>query len=78
MCDDSAVRWSNYESHTSQIESEVRNKILQGLSFFIQQSKEKQLGNQFVMGLETAYSFVRGEIPAPPPPAQDDSQQTFF
>ncbi len=63
MCDDTAVRWSNYDTHRSQIEYEVRNKIYDELKALVETSKLKGISNHFIAGLECAQAQVLGFKP---------------
>lgn len=58
MCDDTAVRWSNYDTHRSQIEYEVRNKIYEDIKAVLETSREKRISNHFIAGLECAQALV--------------------
>jgi hypothetical protein len=58
MCDDTAVRWSNYDTHRSQIEYEVRNKIYSDIKAIVDTSKLQGISNHFIAGLECAQAQV--------------------
>jgi hypothetical protein len=58
MCDDTAVRWSNYDTIRSQIEYEVRHKIYDELKVVVEASKLQGISNHFIAGLECAQAKV--------------------
>ena len=53
MCDDSAVQWSQYESHRQSVEADVRQRVCSQLLY---DSGESQC---FIQGIERAYDFIR-------------------
>ena len=60
MCDDVAVRWSNYDSHRNQIETDVRHKIYDEIKAIVDRAKLQGISNHFIAGLECAQSKVLG------------------
>lgn len=62
---DVAVRWSEYEQHRGQLESEIRHKIAADIEFYIKQSRANGLSNHFVSGLELAKDVASG-LSSPP------------
>ena len=60
MCDDTAVRWSTYDTHRSQIEYDVRNKIYSDIKAIVETSKLQGISNHFIAGLECAQAQVLG------------------
>lgn len=60
MCDNTAVRWNEYDTVMSQRDSETRHKIANEIQQYISRSREARLNNHFISGLELAYSIALG------------------
>lgn len=58
MCDNVAVRWSEYEREKSQIEAQVRVKISQELEKYVEDLEKKQYPNDYISGMEKARLLV--------------------
>ncbi len=58
MCDNVAVRWSEYDEFRTKIEYETRNKISENLQTLIATVKESGISNHFYAGLLLANSIV--------------------
>jgi hypothetical protein len=63
MCDDTAVRWSNYDTVRSTIEYETRFKIANEIQDLIDKSKLQGISNHFISGLEISLQRVLGLEP---------------
>lgn len=63
MCDDTAVRWSNYDQFRSNIESETRNKISAQIQNKISVVQEAGLSTEFLAGLSLANAIILNQIP---------------
>lgn len=75
MCDDTAVRWSNYDTHRSQIEYEVRNKIYSDIKAIVDTSKLQGISNHFIAGLECAQAKV---LRLEPQETEPDAESVLF
>jgi hypothetical protein len=60
MCDNVAVTWSNYESHKTEIETNLRHKIYKEIKETIDKAKLQGISNHFISGLEYAQAKVLG------------------
>jgi hypothetical protein len=78
MGDDTAVRWSDYESFRSQIEYDTRHKIAAGLEKFIENSKVSGLSNHFISGIELSKGYVLGLVDEPPSTSRELDYPTLF
>lgn len=78
MGDDTAVRWSDYESFRSQVEYDTRHKIAEGLNSFISNSRARGLSNYFVSGIELAQGYVLGSVDAPATSSSELDYPTLF
>lgn len=63
MCDDTAVRWSNYDQFRSNIETETRNKISVQIQNKISIVSEAGLSTEFLAGLSLANAIILNQIP---------------
>jgi hypothetical protein len=78
MGDDTAVRWSDYESFRSQVEYDTRHKIAAGLEKFIENSRVNGLSNHFVSGIELAKGYALGLVDEPPSTSRELDYPTLF
>lgn len=58
MCDNTAVRWSDYELSRRQQESESRTKIAAELAKHIDMYKENNYSSEYIQGMERARLLV--------------------
>jgi hypothetical protein len=75
MHDDVAVRWSNYDTHRSQIEYEVRNKIYDDIKAIVETSKLQGISDHFIAGLECAQAQV---LRSEPKESEQDVESVLF
>ena len=54
MCDNAAVRWSEYELAKTQMEGEFRSKIAKQLQKHIEEYKENDFPDLYIQGMERA------------------------
>lgn len=54
MCDNTAVRWSEYELARIQQESEIRSKISRELEKHVAEHRENGFSDEYIMGMERA------------------------
>ena len=62
MCDDTAVRWSNYDQFRSNIEHETRNKISTQIQNKIAIVQEAGLSTEFLAGLSLANAIILNQV----------------
>lgn len=74
MCDDTAVRWSNYDQFRSNIEMETRNKISIQLQNKIAVVRESGLSTEFLAGLSLANAIILNQIPEESKKLDDTTQ----
>lgn len=58
MCDNTAVRWSEYSSHISNLELEIRQRISKELLEHIGFLEKTQTPECYIQGVERARIFV--------------------
>lgn len=58
MCDDVAIRWSEYEGARRQIREEAQREIVSALDKYIWEYQTRQTNNHFLAGLEVAKSVA--------------------
>ena len=59
MCDDSAVQWSQYESHRQAVEADVRQRVCSQLLKLIDIAYDSGESQCFIQGIERAHDFIR-------------------
>ena len=64
MCDDTAIRWSTYDTHVSEIESRTRHKIAEHIQQKIDAARTAGISNHFISGLELAKATALGFDPS--------------
>lgn len=78
MCDNTAVRWSDYELAKTQMESEFRSKISKELQKHIEEYKKNDFPDLYIQGMERARllalynTSLRSNIP------DDANQEKLF
>jgi|AntAceMinimDraft_5_1070358.scaffolds.fasta_scaffold03325_8 hypothetical protein len=58
MCENTAVRWSEYELAKNQLESECRNKVVIDLEKHIAKYRENDFSSEYIQGMERARLLV--------------------
>jgi hypothetical protein len=72
------VRWSNYESSRSQIEYEVRLKIAKELEKHIEEHRNVDLPEEFLIGMNRALLLVLYRQPTRVPDTDYGVQDKLF
>jgi hypothetical protein len=62
MCDNSAVRWSEYEAHKTVLHSEYKSKIYVELQKLIDTQYTLGVSQDFIQGIEYARDFIQNEF----------------
>jgi hypothetical protein len=76
MCDDVAVRWSEFEATRRNIQDEERNNICRAIDSYIEQCKANpSVNNYFLAGLEVALD-IASDVDRHTPPRLN--QPTLF
>lgn len=78
MCDNTAVRWSEYSSHVSNLEIEVRQKISKELLEHIRFLEKTQTPECYIQGIERARVFVLNNISIRSDIEQVENQEKLF
>lgn len=78
MCDNTAVRWSEYELARTQQESEICSKISKQLQKYVEEYKENGFSKEYIMGMERAVLLVLYDARTQIPTTNSDVQDKLF
>lgn len=78
MCENSAVSWSEYSSHNSRVEYEVRQKISQELLKHIHFLEKTSTPECYIQGIERARVFVLNNISITSDTVEVETQEKLF
>ncbi len=78
MCNDSAVQWSDYESHRRNLESETRQTICSQLQRLVEIAYDSGDSQCFIQGIERAHDFIRNGMTSVVDTSGDNSENRLF
>ena len=78
MCDNGAVSWSEYSSHNSRVEYEVRQNISQELLKHIRFLEKTETPECYIQGLERARILVLNNISTTNDTEEVETQEKLF
>jgi hypothetical protein len=78
LCDNTAVRWSEYELARTQQESEICSKISKQLQKYVEEYKENGFSKEYIMGMERAVLLVLYDARTQIPTTNSDVQDKLF
>lgn len=78
MCDNTAVSWSEYSQHTSNLETEIRHKISRDLLENIDFLKNNNVSDCYIRGVEWARSLVLSNTNITGKPERVETQEKLF
>lgn len=78
MCDNTAVRWSEYETSKRQIESDFRSKIADQLKKHIAEYKKNDFPDLYIQGMERARLLALYDSPLGTSPPDEATQDKLF
>jgi hypothetical protein len=58
LCDNAAVKWSEYERSRQEVEYEVRRKIARDLEKSIEEHRNSGIQEEFILGMNRAMLLV--------------------
>lgn len=78
MCDNAAIRWSEYELAKTQMEGEFRSKISKQLQKHIEEYKENNFPDLYIQGMERARLLTLYDLSIKTSPPDDAKQEKLF
>lgn len=78
MCQDSAVQWSEYESHKRNLESEVKNTLTERVRKAIEIAYDSGESQDFIQGLSYSLGLIQNNEPAHEKQKTDPREDRLF